>query len=456
MVPIKVICNLIHEDKSALRAALLRNGCVSTLVHHIEDADALIALHQLALKRSSHAHIRKHACFLIQQLCRETVHSYRSSLLCYILLCADARSLSRRMRERLASATIIHLDPKQPNLWLMLLDKALYPAMPLHRILDTLSFDLYDVSCFPMYARICSHSSASAKYIIETFGQRMLALVQTDVAIGSILHSHLLMHMRVEWYDRSLLDVADISESVPLISRFVNMNPSILREMRTDREFGSLVAVMCQALGMEHLRVYAQTFLLQVMISTPTALPQRAIDAFAVHIAKHPSVFTVNIENAPPEALENVLNAGKQLGVDDAILAPIRLRLMDLIEENRQAHRRQALGLSMEQPDAFACPVTMEVMRDPVIGSDGHTYERQTLIRLLATTRVSPLTREKLKPNIIIPNHNLRKRIREYSDDLCAVIERRQLDEALHRPGRFNRISMRQQKDESDDEAHGE
>lgn len=429
MLPIELICRLIQEDKSSIRGALLRNGCVSTLVYHLDDnasPNALIALHQLALKRSSHSYIRQHTSFLIQQFCREEVRSYRSSLLFYILLCADVESASRRLREKLAAATLIHVNPHQPNSCLMLLEKSLYPAMPLHMILRTLSFDMFDMSCFPLYSRICRHSNACAKYIIQTFGTRMLALVQADIGIGSFLQMHMLAHMQSEWYDRSLLDVADMSESVPLISRFVLLKPALLLEIRADREFGNLVAVMCQALAMEHLRVHAERFLLQTMLSVPTTLPQRAIDVFAGHVAKHPSSFTVNIENATTEALENVLDAGRRLGVDEALLVPFRSRLSDLMEEIRQARRREALGLSIDPPDAFACPVTMEVMRDPVIGSDGHTYERQTLNRLLATTRISPLTREKLKSNVIIPNHNLRKRIREYSDDLCSVIERRQ------------------------------
>jgi hypothetical protein len=30
-------------------------------------------------------------------------------------------------------------------------------------------------------------------------------------------------------------------------------------------------------------------------------------------------------------------------------------------------------------PEVFVCPITMEVMRDPVIAADGHTYEREAI-----------------------------------------------------------------------------
>ena len=67
--------------------------------------------------------------------------------------------------------------------------------------------------------------------------------------------------------------------------------------------------------------------------------------------------------------------------------------------------------------------MTMEVMSDPVVASDGHTYERTALERIFTTSKISPLTREKLNVKIAIPNLNLKKRIRDYPDDLCDAID---------------------------------
>ena len=38
-------------------------------------------------------------------------------------------------------------------------------------------------------------------------------------------------------------------------------------------------------------------------------------------------------------------------------------------------------------PDALCCPISMEIMQDPVISADGHTYERAEIKRSGAPTR---------------------------------------------------------------------
>lgn len=65
-----------------------------------------------------------------------------------------------------------------------------------------------------------------------------------------------------------------------------------------------------------------------------------------------------------------------------------------------------------EIPHEYICPITLEVMIDPVICSDGQTYERSAITHVLKSGKpFSPITREKLKKNIIIPNMNIKKLI---------------------------------------------
>ncbi|KAG2428161.1 hypothetical protein HXX76_011841 [Chlamydomonas incerta] len=63
----------------------------------------------------------------------------------------------------------------------------------------------------------------------------------------------------------------------------------------------------------------------------------------------------------------------------------------------------------------FVCPITQDVMRDPVIATDGYTYERSAITDWLARKAVSPLTNAKMPGgNTLIPNHNLRSSIMEW------------------------------------------
>ena len=53
------------------------------------------------------------------------------------------------------------------------------------------------------------------------------------------------------------------------------------------------------------------------------------------------------------------------------------------------------------------CPITLEPCVDPVVASDGHTYERAAILQVIADTACSPLTRARLDERVV-PNKALR------------------------------------------------
>jgi hypothetical protein len=66
-------------------------------------------------------------------------------------------------------------------------------------------------------------------------------------------------------------------------------------------------------------------------------------------------------------------------------------------------------------PDSFVCPLSREVMDDPVQTVDGHTYERVWIEKWLQGHNTSPLTNVKLLDTKLTPNHALKKAIDEWS-----------------------------------------
>mmetsp|Transcript_38323 Transcript_38323/g.122979 ORF Transcript_38323/g.122979 Transcript_38323/m.122979 type:complete len:280 (+) Transcript_38323:62-901(+) len=65
-------------------------------------------------------------------------------------------------------------------------------------------------------------------------------------------------------------------------------------------------------------------------------------------------------------------------------------------------------------PTSFLCPITHEVMRDPVSTSDGQSYERRAIEHWLQHSNLSPLTGEQLHSKALTRNHALRNAIGEY------------------------------------------
>jgi hypothetical protein len=63
---------------------------------------------------------------------------------------------------------------------------------------------------------------------------------------------------------------------------------------------------------------------------------------------------------------------------------------------------------------SFRCPISMEIMTEPVFAADGHTYEKLEMERWLQTHETSPLTNEKLPHKRLAPNHNLRSQIQAF------------------------------------------
>lgn len=65
-------------------------------------------------------------------------------------------------------------------------------------------------------------------------------------------------------------------------------------------------------------------------------------------------------------------------------------------------------------PTAYECPITQDVMQDPVIAADGHTYERSAMEVWLKEHALSPMTGLPLPNKTLIPNRSLKACIEEY------------------------------------------
>uniref|UniRef100_A0A0E0K0X7 U-box domain-containing protein n=1 Tax=Oryza punctata TaxID=4537 RepID=A0A0E0K0X7_ORYPU len=77
-----------------------------------------------------------------------------------------------------------------------------------------------------------------------------------------------------------------------------------------------------------------------------------------------------------------------------------------------------ALGLDtagLQVPWYFRCPISLELMRDPVTVSTGQTYDRTSIESWVATGNTTcPVTRAPLPDFTLIPNHTLRRLIQEW------------------------------------------
>ncbi|KAM0947419.1 putative U box domain, armadillo-like helical, Zinc finger, RING/FYVE/PHD-type [Dioscorea sansibarensis] len=70
----------------------------------------------------------------------------------------------------------------------------------------------------------------------------------------------------------------------------------------------------------------------------------------------------------------------------------------------------------VQVPSYFLCPISLEVMSDPVILSTGITYDRQTIEKWMFTEKhnTCPVTKQPIFDYDFTPNHNLRRLIQAW------------------------------------------
>ncbi len=79
----------------------------------------------------------------------------------------------------------------------------------------------------------------------------------------------------------------------------------------------------------------------------------------------------------------------------------------------------------MSIPEDYICPTTQELMKDPVVAADGHSYKRDAILCWLHKGhKTSPLTGAVLKNDFLIENHRLKS--------IIETFQQRQQERQMH------------------------
>ncbi|KAL5057642.1 hypothetical protein RYX36_029246 [Vicia faba] len=102
--------------------------------------------------------------------------------------------------------------------------------------------------------------------------------------------------------------------------------------------------------------------------------------------------------------------------------------LKDLkLRKKSQSSMSFKINKNVTFPDEFKCPLSKELMRDPVIVASGQTYDRLFIQKWLnAGNRTCPQTHQVLSHTLLTPNHLVREMIEKWSKnqgiELCNII----------------------------------
>ncbi|CAI5488074.1 unnamed protein product [Closterium sp. Naga37s-1] len=87
---------------------------------------------------------------------------------------------------------------------------------------------------------------------------------------------------------------------------------------------------------------------------------------------------------------------------------PALVRIAAAAEEEVKARKKHS-------DSQFICPLSKEVMRDPVVAGDGFTYEREHITRWMASCTLSPSTGQPLPHTCLTPNNVLKTLISSHN-----------------------------------------
>ncbi|XP_073021593.1 U-box domain-containing protein 44-like isoform X2 [Primulina eburnea] len=103
------------------------------------------------------------------------------------------------------------------------------------------------------------------------------------------------------------------------------------------------------------------------------------------------------------------------------VRADIALSFED--RENKYLIERKSLGMQLLEPlMTFNCPITKEVMVDPVETPLGYTFERSSIEKWLADNTMCPLTSTPLDSSMLRPNKTLRQSIEEWHERNTMIV----------------------------------
>jgi hypothetical protein len=102
----------------------------------------------------------------------------------------------------------------------------------------------------------------------------------------------------------------------------------------------------------------------------------------------------------------------KEVAVEKELTAVLARPMLTRQLSNRS---RQVLKTALtEVPPQYLCPITYEVMKEPVVCADGHTYEQEAIEEWLRHHDTSPVTNAVLPIKQTFPNYSLRSAIRDF------------------------------------------
>ena len=83
-------------------------------------------------------------------------------------------------------------------------------------------------------------------------------------------------------------------------------------------------------------------------------------------------------------------------------------------EQRKQIEQLKDVIAKRKKPVQIVCPISHDVMLDPVVAADGHTYERAQIEAWLQKSKTSPMTNAELAHTTLTMNITVRGMVQDF------------------------------------------
>ena len=118
--------------------------------------------------------------------------------------------------------------------------------------------------------------------------------------------------------------------------------------------------------------------------------------------------------------LVRILKQQDEVKHDKGKIEELQRQVFDLTQERGvltqklEGAHNEMRSIRLVVPSEFMCPITGEVMEQPVVTADGFTYEKVSIARWLKKHDTSPCTNLLLEHKNLVPNLAIRSQIQDY------------------------------------------
>ena len=100
-------------------------------------------------------------------------------------------------------------------------------------------------------------------------------------------------------------------------------------------------------------------------------------------------------------------------------------------------------SMSSSMSSFFNCPITLDIMHDPVKAPDGHTYERHAIEEAIRRQGISPLTRQPMTIDQLIPDYTLKSQIDSISTVATVEVAKAVISASVTSAGTLTELTLR-------------